>query len=209
VRPTFPLAKEPLHSAGEVMLRAHPETIRRDDAREDTLVRRRERVTGRAIVAVFFETALKNRFVVEKIYERDLVAGLEDGGEIRREWPPFTIARPVSQQRPTFPLAKEPLHSAGEVMLRAHPETILKNRFVVEKIYERDLVAGLEDGGEIRREWPPFRGNNTSSLLILRTLPFPKRRPFPANLTPILQSRNQVPSDDGMCIFERYLSSLA
>ncbi|KAJ5236315.1 hypothetical protein N7489_006406 [Penicillium chrysogenum] len=29
--------------------------------------------------------------------------------------------------------------------------------FVVEKIYERDLVAGLEDGGEIRREWLPVR----------------------------------------------------
>ncbi|KZN92168.1 hypothetical protein EN45_023170 [Penicillium chrysogenum] len=30
-------------------------------------------------------------------------------------------------------------------------------RFVVEKIYERDLVARLEDEGEIRREWLPVR----------------------------------------------------
>jgi nicotinamide N-methyltransferase len=56
-------------------------------------------LTGRAIVAGFFETALKNRFVVEKIYERDLVAGLEDGGEIRREWLPVREGEGTENQK--------------------------------------------------------------------------------------------------------------
>lgn len=43
---------------------------------------------------------------------------------------------------------------------------------------------------------PLQNSNNTSPLLILRTLPFPNRKPFPANLTLILQSRNQVPLVD-------------
>ncbi|KAJ5550314.1 hypothetical protein N7461_005012 [Penicillium sp. DV-2018c] len=42
--------------------------------------------TGREIVAGFFETALENGFVIEKIFERDLVSRREDGGEVRREW---------------------------------------------------------------------------------------------------------------------------
>ncbi|KAJ5130349.1 uncharacterized protein N7515_006388 [Penicillium bovifimosum] len=42
--------------------------------------------TGRAIVAGFFETVLENGFVVERIFERDLVSRREDGGEVRREW---------------------------------------------------------------------------------------------------------------------------
>lgn len=42
--------------------------------------------TGRAVVAAFFETAAQMGLVPECIYERDLVADAEDGGEIRREW---------------------------------------------------------------------------------------------------------------------------
>ena len=44
--------------------------------------------TGRPIVAGFLETVLENGFVIETIYERDLVERTEDGGEIRREWMP-------------------------------------------------------------------------------------------------------------------------
>lgn len=43
--------------------------------------------TGRAVVADFFETAVREGgFVVEEIYERDLNGMREDGGEVRREW---------------------------------------------------------------------------------------------------------------------------
>ncbi|OJJ03548.1 hypothetical protein ASPVEDRAFT_134055 [Aspergillus versicolor CBS 583.65] len=41
--------------------------------------------TGRAIVAEFFQTAVKMGLEVEKIYERDLNSSLEEG-ELRREW---------------------------------------------------------------------------------------------------------------------------
>ncbi|KAF7716647.1 Uncharacterized protein PECH_008216 [Penicillium ucsense] len=44
--------------------------------------------TGRAIVASFFETASRNGFEIERIFEKDLVSRNEDGGEIRREWVP-------------------------------------------------------------------------------------------------------------------------
>lgn len=44
--------------------------------------------TGRAIIADFFETALKNGFKIESIFERDIVAQNENGREIRREWLP-------------------------------------------------------------------------------------------------------------------------
>lgn len=44
--------------------------------------------TGRAVVADFFETALKNGLRIESIFERDVVAQYEDGREIRREWLP-------------------------------------------------------------------------------------------------------------------------
>lgn len=44
--------------------------------------------TGRAIVAGFFETAVRMGMAVERIYERDLNAEAEDGGEVRREWKP-------------------------------------------------------------------------------------------------------------------------
>ncbi|KAJ6079457.1 hypothetical protein N7467_009210 [Penicillium canescens] len=44
--------------------------------------------TGREIVARFFETVVRGGFVVERIFERDTVERLEDGGEIRREWMP-------------------------------------------------------------------------------------------------------------------------
>lgn len=44
--------------------------------------------TGRAIVAWFFETAMQNGLEIERIYERDLIATSEDGGEVRREWMP-------------------------------------------------------------------------------------------------------------------------
>ncbi|KAJ5338060.1 hypothetical protein N7452_004788 [Penicillium brevicompactum] len=44
--------------------------------------------TGRATVAGFFNTALDNGFVIERIFERDLVGKLEDGSEIRRDWVP-------------------------------------------------------------------------------------------------------------------------
>ena len=42
--------------------------------------------TGRAIVAEFFQTAVKMGLEIEKIYERDLNSSLEEGGELRREW---------------------------------------------------------------------------------------------------------------------------
>ncbi|GLB05319.1 hypothetical protein AtubIFM57258_000595 [Aspergillus tubingensis] len=42
--------------------------------------------TGRAIVAGFFETAVQTGLEIERIYERDLIAGQEDGREVRREW---------------------------------------------------------------------------------------------------------------------------
>lgn len=44
--------------------------------------------TGRPIIAGFFETVLENGFIIETIYERDLVEAAEDGTEIRREWKP-------------------------------------------------------------------------------------------------------------------------
>jgi EEF1A N-terminal glycine/lysine methyltransferase len=44
--------------------------------------------TGRAIVASFFETAVRMGLVVEDIYERDLNASEEEGG-IRRDWTPL------------------------------------------------------------------------------------------------------------------------
>jgi nicotinamide N-methyltransferase len=43
--------------------------------------------TGRTIVAGFFETVLENGFVIEDIYERDLLA--KQDYEIRREWMPY------------------------------------------------------------------------------------------------------------------------
>ncbi|OQD66763.1 hypothetical protein PENPOL_c004G08838 [Penicillium polonicum] len=55
--------------------------------------------TGRAIVAGFFETVLENGFVIESIYERDLVARLEDGGEIRREWVPVREGEGTENQK--------------------------------------------------------------------------------------------------------------
>ncbi|CAI7580053.1 unnamed protein product [Penicillium bialowiezense] len=55
--------------------------------------------TGRAIVAGFFETALENGFVIERIFERDLVERLEDGGEIRRDWVPFREGEGVENQK--------------------------------------------------------------------------------------------------------------
>lgn len=44
--------------------------------------------TGRAIVAGFFETVVQMGMVIERIYERDLNSGGEDGREVRREWTP-------------------------------------------------------------------------------------------------------------------------
>ncbi|KAJ5989298.1 hypothetical protein N7481_004508 [Penicillium waksmanii] len=44
--------------------------------------------TGRATVAHFFETALKNGLRIERIFERDIMAKYDDGREIRREWLP-------------------------------------------------------------------------------------------------------------------------
>lgn len=44
--------------------------------------------TGRKIVKEFFETALKNGFQIERIYERDLTSQHEDDQETRREWLP-------------------------------------------------------------------------------------------------------------------------
>lgn len=41
--------------------------------------------TGRAIVAGFFETAVRLGFEIERIFERDLNASAE-GGQVRREW---------------------------------------------------------------------------------------------------------------------------
>lgn len=55
--------------------------------------------TGRAIVAGFFETALENGFVIERIYERDLIARSEDDGEIRREWAPIREGEGTENQR--------------------------------------------------------------------------------------------------------------
>lgn len=55
--------------------------------------------TGRAIVAGFFETVLENGFVIERIYERDLVGRLEDGGEIRREWIPIREGEGTENQK--------------------------------------------------------------------------------------------------------------
>ena len=42
--------------------------------------------TGRPTVARFFETATRMGMEIEQIYERDLNAVAEDGGEVRREW---------------------------------------------------------------------------------------------------------------------------
>lgn len=44
--------------------------------------------TGRKIVAEFFETAIKNGFKIDRIFERDVISHNEDGSEIRREWMP-------------------------------------------------------------------------------------------------------------------------
>ncbi|KAJ5369346.1 uncharacterized protein N7496_009106 [Penicillium cataractarum] len=56
--------------------------------------------TGRAIVAGFFETALKNGFEIEQIFERDLISRDEEGGEIRREWVPLREGEnPENRQR--------------------------------------------------------------------------------------------------------------
>ncbi|CAG8277012.1 unnamed protein product [Penicillium olsonii] len=55
--------------------------------------------TGRTIVAGFFETALENGFIVERIFERDLVERLEDGGEIRRDWVPVREGEGVENQK--------------------------------------------------------------------------------------------------------------
>ncbi|OQE47293.1 hypothetical protein PENCOP_c001G00721 [Penicillium coprophilum] len=55
--------------------------------------------TGRAIVAGFFETVAEYGFVTERIYERDLVARLEDGGEIRREWAPVREGEGTENQK--------------------------------------------------------------------------------------------------------------
>ncbi|KAB8270911.1 hypothetical protein BDV30DRAFT_157742 [Aspergillus minisclerotigenes] len=44
--------------------------------------------TGRTIVAGFFETAVNNGLEIERIYERDLNSGAEDGKEVRRDWAP-------------------------------------------------------------------------------------------------------------------------
>ncbi|KAJ5430128.1 hypothetical protein N7491_007144 [Penicillium cf. griseofulvum] len=55
--------------------------------------------TGRAIVAGFFETVLDYGFVIERIYERDLVAKSDDGGEIRREWSPVREGEGVENQK--------------------------------------------------------------------------------------------------------------
>lgn len=42
--------------------------------------------TGRAIVASFFDTAVRMGLVIESIYERDLNSMAPDGGEVRRDW---------------------------------------------------------------------------------------------------------------------------
>ncbi|KAJ5514494.1 hypothetical protein N7463_004046 [Penicillium fimorum] len=55
--------------------------------------------TGRAIVAGFFETVVEYGFVIERIYERDLIARLEDGGEIRREWSPVREGEGTENQK--------------------------------------------------------------------------------------------------------------
>lgn len=44
--------------------------------------------TGRKIIADFFETAIKNGFKIDRIFERDVISRNEDGSEIRREWTP-------------------------------------------------------------------------------------------------------------------------
>ncbi|KAJ5960032.1 uncharacterized protein N7479_007182 [Penicillium vulpinum] len=55
--------------------------------------------TGRAIVAAFLETVVEDGFVVERIYERDLVARAEGGGEVRREWRPVRDGENVENQK--------------------------------------------------------------------------------------------------------------
>lgn len=55
--------------------------------------------TGRAIVADFFQTAVENGLVVERIYERDLVDRLEDGAEIRRDWVPVREGEGLDNRR--------------------------------------------------------------------------------------------------------------
>jgi len=45
--------------------------------------------TGRAILASFFEIAVKKGLVIDQIWERDLISKDENGGEIRREWAPI------------------------------------------------------------------------------------------------------------------------
>lgn len=42
--------------------------------------------TGRAIVASFFDTAVRMGLVIESIYERDLNSMSPDGREVRRDW---------------------------------------------------------------------------------------------------------------------------
>lgn len=55
--------------------------------------------TGRAIVAGFFETAVRLGMAVERIYERDLNAEAEDGGEVRREWKPARVGEGPENRR--------------------------------------------------------------------------------------------------------------
>lgn len=54
--------------------------------------------TGRNIVAQFFEAVVRGGFVVERIFERDTVERLEDGGEIRREWMPVRDGESVNNR---------------------------------------------------------------------------------------------------------------
>lgn len=44
--------------------------------------------TGRAVVASFFDTAVRMGLEIERIYERDLIFASEDGKEVRRDWVP-------------------------------------------------------------------------------------------------------------------------
>lgn len=56
--------------------------------------------TGRGIVAGFFETATRMGMETEQIYERDLNAVTEDGGEVKREWKPAREGEgPENRQR--------------------------------------------------------------------------------------------------------------
>ncbi|KAJ5655703.1 hypothetical protein N7507_007653 [Penicillium longicatenatum] len=55
--------------------------------------------TGRAIVAGFFEMALKHGFEIEKIFERDQVKSGEHGEEIRREWLPVRDDESIESRR--------------------------------------------------------------------------------------------------------------